>query len=57
MMDGVPNEWIQEVSERIDEDVLQWFGHVGRPKKRWICTMKDFTKNKFGCQTSKENNA
>ena len=26
---------------------------VGRPWKRWIDTMKDFRKNRFGCQASR----
>ena len=30
---------------------------VGRPRKRWIDTMKDCLKERFGCQTRKENGA
>ena len=30
---------------------------VGRPKKRWIDTVKVFKEKKFGCQTSKDNGA
>ena len=27
---------------------------VGRPRKRWIDTVKDCLKKRFGCQVSKE---
>ena len=28
---------------------------VGRPRKRWIDTVKDCFRKRFGCQASKEN--
>ena len=28
---------------------------VGRPRKRWLDTVKEFEETRFGCQASKEN--
>ena len=30
---------------------------VGRPRKRWIDTVKEYLRKRFGCQASKENGA
>ena len=57
------------MDERIDEGVLRWFSCVervyvgvcagshlvGRLWMRWIDTVKDCFRKRFGCQASKEN--
>ena len=59
--DRVLNTWIRELcgirkglNERIDEGVLRWYSHVerdgsrsvGRPRKRWIDTVKECLKKR-----------
>ena len=57
-----PRWWFCHV-ERMERDriakrvsVGEWAGarSVGRPRKRWINTVKECLKKRFGCQASKE---
>ena len=46
------------IAKRVYEGEHAGSCSVGKPKKRWIYTMKDCLKKKsFGCQASKENRA
>ena len=43
------------IAERVYVGEFAGSYSVGRPWKRWIDTVKDYLKERFGCQASKEN--
>ena len=62
MIDEGVLRWFGHV-ERMEKDKIAKRGEfagscsMGRPRKKWIDSVKDFKKKRFGCQASKENGA
>ena len=53
---GLISPWGDRIAKRVYVGECAGDRSVGRPRKRWIDTVKEcLRKNRFGCQASKEN--